>query len=219
MILPRSLLSCLCFFIAAAQASSIPCDNILTLQPTVWVQQYQQAHSTDPSDTVTAIYQYRHCYNSALDALNESLNKTDRFPLMGARGNFQDLELAIKAFTNNAIRSCGQSSDRVRIQRAYADLYALQFRRLFLRQYQANQPELPDDPAFFAMAKQSLQAMLAKMPEPQQKTLRQSYDQLKAMAVQENNMPEWVVDVYALIVVSNKGDFDTIKPFLLLQAS
>jgi hypothetical protein len=109
---------------------------------------------TDLEGTVRALSIYGLCYDARTNRLAASLGKSGKGPLMGARGNFRDFELAVDEFTAKALAVTDPRPDDVK--KAYAALYKRQFRYLFYQTYEpklsnsapapANKPAEPASP-------------------------------------------------------------------------
>lgn len=110
------------------------CAQMLAVTSTDWVAKFTEERGATPDATVRAIHAYGKCYDARTDRLAASLAKSGRGPLMGARGNFRDMEEAIKEFTSSALAASNSSGDAART--AYAALYQKQFRYEFYSSYQ-----------------------------------------------------------------------------------
>src|SRR5271166_489157 len=94
----------------AASASrdqlGMTCAQILELSSSDWVSHVnERAKDAAPAQqkTLRAIAAYAKCYDARTDRLAASLTKSTAGPLMGARGNFRDLQQALDAFTSKAL--------------------------------------------------------------------------------------------------------------------
>ncbi len=79
------------------------------------------------------IKQYSDCYQGKLDDTLRKLNDSGKGPLMGANGDFRDMQSALQAFTDAGLTAI-QAND---VHRAYVSLYQQQFRNYFYQAYQS----------------------------------------------------------------------------------
>lgn len=117
------------------------CAQILAMTSTDWVAKFTQEKGATQEVKVRAVHAYGQCYDARTDRLAASLAKSGRGPLMGARGNFRDTELAIKDFTSSALAASNPSGDAVKT--AYAALYQKQFRYEFHFSYKPKDAKDP----------------------------------------------------------------------------
>lgn len=115
------------------------CDQILDMTSSGWVTYFQdKSHvaASTAADTVTrAIAAYGKCYDARTDALAASLARRGKGPLMGARGEFNDFDVALKDFTARALGASNPPADTIKT--AYAALYEKQFRYALYESYAA----------------------------------------------------------------------------------
>ncbi|MGH9682535.1 MAG: hypothetical protein ACRD4S_02840 [Candidatus Acidiferrales bacterium] len=135
---------------AAEDRLGLTCAQILRMTSTDWVARYvsvkngaSDANAANGKDRATlgAIDVYGKCYDERTNRLAASLRRSGKGPLMGARGNFQDFEQALKNFEAKALADSDPPADAVKS--AYAALYEKQFRYGFYRSYapvKANAP-------------------------------------------------------------------------------
>lgn len=209
------LLSGFCSLSLAAANNNLvitPCEQVLQSPSLSWIQTYTQSHGTSTLEQVKAILRYEFCYSQALNQRKAALNKSGKGPLMGANGSFRDLEIALTNFTQEAIKPCGQSGDRVRLQRAYAELYQLQFRDYFYRSYEKTHPMPSVDAKRLNKAKAQLADLLKNTPPPEAAQLKMYFDQFRQVAIQANAMPEDRVYEYAVMVLQRKGPIAPSAP-------
>jgi len=121
------------------------CAQILAMSSSDWIAKFNHEEGGAPEATVRAIHVYGQCYDARTDRLAASLARSGRGPLMGARGNFRDLEQAIKEFASAALAASNSSGDAVKL--AYASLYQRQFRYEFYSSYQPKNPKAEPEPA------------------------------------------------------------------------
>jgi len=124
------------------------CAQILELSSTDWVSQFnEKAKDAAPAQqkTLRAIAVYGKCYDARTDRLAASLAKSTAGPLMGARGNFRDLQQALDAFTSKVLAAADPPAGDVKT--AYAQLYEKQFRYEFYQGYEKPPAKAPDTAA------------------------------------------------------------------------
>jgi hypothetical protein len=111
----------------------LTCAQVMAMSSTDWVAKFDAAKGTDAAQTIRAITAYGKCYDVRTDQLAASLGRSGKGPLMGARGDFGDLENAIKSFATKAVVESQPPADAVK--KAYAALYEKQFRYQFYESY------------------------------------------------------------------------------------
>jgi hypothetical protein len=129
---------------AAADQLGMTCAQILEISSTDWMAKFTAEKGTDAAATVRGIEVYGKCYDARTDQLAASLGKSGKGPLMGANGNFQSIEQALKAFTAKALAESQPPADAVKS--AYAALYEKQFRYEFYQSYEPQPAPLPAAP-------------------------------------------------------------------------
>jgi hypothetical protein len=138
------------------------CSQILAMTSADWVAHFNDKlgekamneMKTDLEGTVRGLAVYGQCYDARTNRLSASLGKSGKDPLMGARGNFRDFELAVDEFAAKSLMAIDPPADDVK--RAYAALYKKQFRYIFYQSYEpkksnptaapANKPAEPTSP-------------------------------------------------------------------------
>ena len=113
----------------------MPCEQILKLSSTDYINKYTQAHGDNTLERVNAIYQYGNCYSQNLDNIQAKMNESGHHPLMGANAHFHDFESALNNFTDTVLGFCSPDGSLKRVTAAYATLYQKQFRNFFYQQY------------------------------------------------------------------------------------
>lgn len=113
------------------------CVQILEMSSTDWVAKFTVEKGSDSSQTIRAIGTYGKCYEARTDQLAAKLGRAGKGPLMGARGSFQNMEQALKAFTAKSLADPQPPADPVKS--AYAALYEKQFRYEFYESYEPQQ--------------------------------------------------------------------------------
>jgi hypothetical protein len=108
------------------------CAKVLQMTSTEWV---ANVTALDPSveAQLRAIGIYGDCYDARTKRLALAMAKAGRGPLMGARGDFNDFEAALKDFTTQALALT--AADQLKF--AYVSLYEKQFRYNFYQSYEA----------------------------------------------------------------------------------
>lgn len=198
--------------IAASNLGVTPCSEVLKSPSNVWIQRYTQENGQNALEQVKAILRYEYCYAQHLDQLHDQINQSKHFPMMGAMSHFRDMENALKEFNHIAIRPCGQTGDRVRIQRAYSYLYQLQFRAYFLADYQAKNKTAEDDAARLVKAKATVHALMAKETPEDAVLIQNRFEKLRQLAVEQNHVPEFRVYEYAAMMLSKSGPIALGEP-------
>jgi hypothetical protein len=130
---------------AAANADRLgmTCTQILALSSTDWLAKYGAVKGSDAPQTIRALGAYGKCYDERTNELAASLGKSGKGPLMGALGNFRNLEQALQTFTKAALADSDPPADA--LKGAYAALYEKQFRYEFYESYAPKPPAAPTD--------------------------------------------------------------------------
>jgi hypothetical protein len=123
-----------------ADQLGMTCVQILGMSSTDWVVKFTSAKGSGSPETIRAIDAYGKCYDARTDQLAAKLRRAGKGPLMGARGNFQSMEQALKAFTAKSLAESQPPADPVKS--AYAALYEKQFRYEFYESYEPK-PVMP----------------------------------------------------------------------------
>jgi hypothetical protein len=130
---------------AAAKADAdrlgMACALILKMTSTEWIAYFHDKSppATDPAAGLArAIAVYGKCYDERTNRLAASLGRSGKGPLMGARGDFQDFEAALKDFSAKALAVYATNAPPAAVAQktAYANLYEKQFRYLFYQEYE-----------------------------------------------------------------------------------
>ncbi|MFY9731897.1 MAG: hypothetical protein WBQ04_01620 [Candidatus Acidiferrales bacterium] len=185
--LALGLLSCAAS--SAAQKQFVPadhlgltCTQILQMSSTDWVKKFIAAKGAAQPSTIQAITSYGKCYDARTTRLAASLGKSGKGPLMGARGNFADFERALNDFTAKALAATDPPADAQK--KAYAALYAKQFRYEFYREYQQKNfnppPFTPEESDAFTKAKNHFGELLGLLPEDKMHELHRSFGEIFA---------------------------------------
>jgi hypothetical protein len=129
---------------ADADRLGLTCVQILKMTSTEWIADFRekaQPPEPDPASSLSRASEvYGKCYDERTNRQAAALAKTGKGPLMGARGDFQDFEAALKGFAAKALAVYGASAPPAALSErtAYANLYEKQFRYLFYQEYEAS---------------------------------------------------------------------------------
>lgn len=129
-----------------AEQLGLSCAQILNMTSSEWIDHFVD-HFAPTADTLTAtteraILVYGKCYDARTDRLAAALKRSRRGPLMGAMGNFHDLETGIQNFTTVALEDSQPANpgpdavQKLELKTAYANLYQKQFRYAFYQSYE-----------------------------------------------------------------------------------
>jgi hypothetical protein len=158
------------------------CTQILQISSTDWIKKFNAAKDATEPGTIQAISTYGKCYDARTTRLAASLEKSGKGPLMGARGNFGDFERALNDFTAKALAATDPPADAQK--KAYAALYAKQFRYDFYREYEQKNfnppPFTPEESDAFTKAKNHFGELLGLLPEEKMHELHRSFGEIFA---------------------------------------
>jgi hypothetical protein len=113
------------------------CAKILQMTSSDWVANVTAINNSSVDAQLRAIRIYGGCYDARTKRLAAALAKAGKGPSMGARGDFNDFETALKDFTKKALAISNPSGDALKT--AYASLYEKQFRYAFYQSYGQSQ--------------------------------------------------------------------------------
>jgi hypothetical protein len=130
---------------AEPERLGMTCAQILQMSSADWVARYVKEKSAAANATARGLAVYSECYEARTNRLAASLGKNAKGPLMSARGNFRDFELALEDFTAKALAATNPPADAVKT--ATAALYEKQFRNDFYRSYTQQSPKSSAQPA------------------------------------------------------------------------
>jgi hypothetical protein len=162
----------------------LSCAQILQMTSTAWVAHFAEK-TGNPSGaaaqgTVRAITSYGKCYEARTNQLAASLGKNGRGPLMGATGNFRDLQKALDDFTAKALAVSDKHPGTQ--ESAYAALYEKQFRYEFYQRYEqrisGNRPFTADEAAEYSKAKNRFGEFLGLLPEDKAHIIHAAFSQI-----------------------------------------
>jgi hypothetical protein len=167
---------------ASADHIGLTCTQILQISSTDWIKKFTAAKDATEPSTIQAISAYGKCYEARTTRLATSLEKSGKGPLMGARGNFGDFDHALNDFTAKALAATDPPAGSQK--KAYAALYAEQFRYDFYRQYQQKNfnppPFTPEESDAFTKAKNHFGELLGLLPEDKMHELHRSFGEIFA---------------------------------------
>jgi hypothetical protein len=160
----------------------LTCAQIPQMSSTDWIKKFTAAKDPSEPTTIQAISTYGKCYDARTTRLAATLGKSGNGPLMGARGNFGDFEHALNDFTAKTLAATDPPADAQK--KAYAALYAKQFRYEFYRQYEQknfNQPPLtPEECDAFTKSKNHFGELLGLLPEDKMHELHRAFGEIFA---------------------------------------
>ena len=160
----------------------LTCTQILQMSSTDWIKKFTAAKDGTEPSTIHAITTYGKCYDARTTRLAASLGKSGKGPLMGARGNFGDFDHVLNDFTAKALTATDPPADAQK--KAYAVLYAKQFRYDFYREYQQKNfnppPFTPEESDAFTKAKNHFGELLGLLPEDKMHELHRSFGEIFA---------------------------------------
>jgi hypothetical protein len=166
----------------SADHIGLTCTQILQISSTDWIKKFTAAKDATEPSTIQAISAYGKCYEARTTRLATSLGKSGKGPLMGARGNFGDFDHALNDFTAKALAATDPPAGSQK--KAYAALYAEQFRYDFYRQYQQKNfnppPFTPEESDAFTKAKNHFGELLGLLPEDKMHELHRSFGEIFA---------------------------------------
>lgn len=125
---------------ANADQLGMTCPQILEMSSADWVAKFTSEKGSGSPETIRAINTYGKCYETRTEQLAAKLGRAGKGPLMGARGNFQSMEQALKTFTAKSLAETQPPADPVKS--AYAALYERQFRYEFYESYEPTAPAI-----------------------------------------------------------------------------
>jgi len=160
----------------------LTCAQILKMSSTEWVKKFTAAKGATAEATIEAIPAYGKCYDARTNRLAAALAKSGKGPLMGARANFRDFDRALNDFAAKALAATNPPADEAK--KAYAALYAKEFRYDFYREYEQknfNPPPLTrEESDAFTKAKNHFGELLGLLPEDQMHQLHRSFGEIFA---------------------------------------
>jgi hypothetical protein len=166
----------------SADRLGLTCAQILQMPSTDWIKKFTSAKDSTEPTTIQAISTYGKCYDARTTRLAASLGKSGKGPLMGARGNFGDFEHALNDFSAKALAATDSPAGAEK--KAYATLYAKQFRYDFYREYVLKNfsplPFTPEESDAFTKAKNRFGELLGLLPEDKMHQLHRAFGEIFA---------------------------------------
>ena len=172
---------------APADRLGLTCTQILQISSTDWIKKFTAAKDPTEPTTIQAISIYGKCYGARTTRLAASLGKSGKGPLMGARGNFSDFDRALDDFTAKALAATDPPADAQK--KAYAALYAKQFRYLFYEAYVEHLDTrnifsaVPEDAGDMGKTKNHFGELLGLLPEDKMHEIHKSFAEVLDKAV------------------------------------
>lgn len=192
----------------------LPCAQILQKSSQEWVLYLESKSSPAPADqlpeTLRAVAVYGKCYDARTSHLAAILGKSGKGPLMGARGNFGDLQKALDNFAAKALAASAKQPDTA--EAAYAALYMKQFRYEFYQNYlpknSAKRPLTAEESDEFAKAKNRFGELLGLLPEDEAHIVHAAFSQIFVSGA-VNDVTKLEIYRYAIFLLESPKD----KPF------
>jgi hypothetical protein len=162
---------------------------------------------------IAAIQAYQACYQDKINTLKNQLDQSGQGPLMGARGDFGDMQNALTALTTYALKITATGGTYDSVKAAYAKLYALQFTNAFYQSYVVSK-----DQAFDATdlnkAQNMLHAELSNYSAEEQNQFEQFFDTfLSAFSmVKSFKQSAYPAYQYALWILQSPASSTLINP-------
>lgn len=172
---------------ASADHLGLTCTQILQMSSTDWIKKFTAAKDLTEPTTIQAISTYGKCYGARTTRLAATLGKSGKGPLMGARGNFGDFDHALNDFTAKALAATDPPADAQK--KAYAALYAKQFRRSFYEGYVEHIDSrnillaAPEDAGDIGKAKNHFGELLGSLPNDTMHEIHKSFADVLDKAV------------------------------------
>lgn len=193
-----SVIACLSMNTAAAYSMEAYCNQVMSTSSQNWIAKQKE--------TLDGINRYSDCYMGKLDDTLRKLNEAGKGPLMGANGDFNDMQLALQKFTDTGL----DATQANQTTRAYVGLYQQQFRNYFYQGYQAH-PLLPTATSDqVSAAKAILEKELALFPEKKSSELKQLFNDFYNEAT-NLGMPPIAIYRHATFILKKPGS-DLVIP-------
>jgi hypothetical protein len=160
---------------------------------------------------VKAIHTYKSCYQARIEATQKQLAVSGRGPLMGAQGNFKDMESALKQLTDYALKvtATGGSYDQIKV--AYTKLYALQFKNAFYQSYLVSKKQKVDSAQLY-QAQNRFHKMILNYSKDEQIQLEQLFDVFETSLAQGLNLSPYPAYIYAMTILQSPASSTVINP-------
>lgn len=205
-----NLLVLILFTVSAIAAAPVApdCSQVLGASSDKFIEQYSSQNGGNGYSVQDAIKLYSDCYTSKINVLSNWLAKSGRGPLMGANGDFHDMENALNTFTKTALAATAGGGSYDAIKAAYAYLYALQFSYDFYEQYVHPEKNIHDDDHSSDVLKANsyLQDSIDKLPENRREGVQASFYAFETAAVRVNGLSILKVYQYAIFILQSPED-------------
>lgn len=193
-----------------SHANTPNCKEVVQQPSQEWINKASGNGSTP--DIMDAVAAYGKCVDETVAQIREELNKAGTGPLMGANGNFRDLQEALHQFNKVALPAVAVGGSWDETQAAYAKLYEKQFDLAFYASYmnrmknplvdrfkKTERPNLRQTKLYFVK-------VIRKVPMKQRSSVTKAFNELLSIAVSENQLsPEYVYD-YAIFILQSPED-------------
>jgi len=177
--------------------------------------QYVNAIAAKQGDTtiaiVSAINTYKKCYQNKINQTKKQLSKSGRGPLMGAQGNFRDMQLALKQFTAYALKITATGGTYDQIKSAYTQLYALQFENAFYQSYLVSKKQKAHKSQLYK-AQNTFHTFILNYDKKEQIQLEQYFDSFETSLTQGLNLSAYPAYVYANTILQSPASEVVINP-------
>lgn len=205
----NKLLCILLLIPATLQAQN--CAAILKQTSHQFVNAQSAKHGSSTLAIVDAIHTYKQCYQQRINKIKNQLATSGKGPLMGARGNFKDMQQALNQFTDYALKVTATGGTYDQIKSAYTELYALQFENAFYQSYitTKNKKVTPDE---LYKAQNTFHKMLLRFNKDQQTQLEQYFDSFEACLTEGLNLSAYPAYVYAMTILQSPASSTLINP-------
>jgi hypothetical protein len=174
------------------------CTQILAMTSTDWVVYFlkktNQISMNDERGILQAIAVYGKCYDARTDAQAATLGRNGKGPTKAQRMDFARFEEALKDFTAVAQSAALPPPDEQ--YKAYAALYAKEFRYKFYRSYESRKIHVapaPEDFDALGLAKNHFGELLSALPEDKMHGVHAAFGQI----FEKNTLAEeWRLEIY-----------------------
>ena len=188
------------------------CSEILK-QPS---QQFINTESEKNGDTtiarVNAINIYQNCYQKKIDQLKNKLDQSGQGPLMGARGDFGDMENALNQLTDYALKITATGGTYDQIKTAYAKLYVLAFKNIFYQSYLVSSEQATSNTQL-EKAQSMLHIELSQYSPDEQNQFEQYFDTFQtSLTMVQGFHSSYLAYQYALWILQSPASSTLINP-------
>lgn len=179
------------------KAPNLDCKPVIEKLSSVWINEYADKLGGSTIDIEKAIGIYGQCYDQQINQVKAELMKSEKYPLMGARGNFQDMTTVLDSFVTLALKANSGGGTFDRISAGYAYLYKKQFEYYFYLSFTGRKMPLRATDGDVEAAKKQLTGLI-RMSSVNSPLLEKSFEAFKTSAIRDNAMPEYAVYKYAI---------------------